>query len=333
MNGAPAVTRERNAGEAPARSASAIRRVTAYFVERFPPLAHGLLILSFYSSNQFLSHTLTRPDEPMRYDVRSLMGWLTLLCFFLHLRIFDDHKDFAEDCRNYPGRVLQRGEITLKELKQIGALAIAVEFILGIFAGPAAFVSVVVAFGYSLLMLKEFFARDWLKRHFLIYVSSHMLIMPLLAMIVFSFATGRYLWEADGWYWMYSFVGFFVAFNWEVSRKIRAPEEEMDGVESYTKLFGTYGAAYLVLLIRIIDTGLVTIVALHLGVSACFYVWLLVLFLVCMIGFFQYRFWTSPSTARRMATYAGLYIVAFDLALAVELGRTYGVTFARIIDV
>ena len=177
-------------------------------------------------------------------------------------------------------------------------------------------------------MVKEFFVKDWLKRHFLVYASTHMLIMPLFAIVVFSFATRRYAWEAPGWFWLYSFIGFFVAFNWEVSRKIRAPEEEIDGVDSYTKIFGTYGAAYLVLLIRVVDTGLVALVGYHLQVSLWFYIALLTLFGVCMIGFFQYRFWTTPKTARRMETYAGMYIVAFDLTLAIELGRTYGVRFS-----
>jgi len=307
-----------------------VERAAAYFAERFPLLAHGLLILSFYSSNQFLAHALVQPGKPIQYDAGSLMGYVTMLCFFLHLRIFDDHKDFVEDCRNFPDRVLQRGEITLKELKVIGGLAIGLELVLGALAGPASLTSVLIVFAYSLLMLKEFFIPNWLKRHFLIYVSTHMLIMPLLAVLVFSFATGRYSWDAPVWFWIYSLVGFFVAFNWEVSRKIRAPEDEVDGLDSYTKLFGTYGAAYLVLFIRIVDTGLVALVAIHLGLSAWFYVWLLVLFLVCMIGFVQYRFWTTPATARRLETYAGLYIVAFDLALAVELGHTYGFNFAGI---
>jgi 4-hydroxybenzoate polyprenyltransferase len=330
VNSTSAVTQERSADESPGRTASRLKRAAAYFAERFPLLAHGLLILSFYSSNQFLAHALVQPGESMRYDAGSLMGYVTMLCFFLHLRIFDDHKDFVEDSRNFPNRLLQRGEITLKELKLIGALAISMELVLGILAGPAPLASVLIVLAYSLLMLKEFFIRNWLKRHFLIYVSTHMLIMPLLAMLVFSFATGRYPWEAPRWFWIYSFVGFFVAFNWEVSRKIRAPEDEIEGLDSYTKLFGTYGAAYLVLLIRVVDTGLVTIVAIHLGLSAWFYAWLFVLFLVCTIGFFQYRFWTTSATARRLETYAGLYIMAFDLALAVELGHTYGIDFAGI---
>ena len=59
-----------------------------------------------------------------------------------------------------------------------------------------------------------------------------------------------------------------------------------------------------------------------------FYVVLIALFGVCMIGFLQYRFNVTPKTARRMETYAGMYVVAFDLLLVVELGRTYGIQFA-----
>ncbi len=301
---------------------------SAYLHERFPLLAYSILIASFYSSNQFLAHALTSHGEPMRYDISSLLGCVTLLCLFFHLRVFDDHKDYADDCRYFPDRVLQRGVVTLRELQILGGVVIAVELSLAALWSAASLVSVLLAFGFSLLMFKEFFVRRWLKQHFLIYASTHMLIMPLLALVVFSFATRQYPWQAPGWFWIYSFVGFFVAFNWEISRKIRAPEEEIAGVDSYTKIFGTHGAAYLVLLVRAIDTGLVALVGYHLRVSSWFYVALLMLFAVCLIGFFQYRHHPSPRTAKRMGTYAGMYIVAFDLVLAIELGRTYGVTVA-----
>jgi 4-hydroxybenzoate polyprenyltransferase len=274
---------------------------------------------------------LTKPaalGAPMRYDLSSLLGALAILGVFLHLRIFDDHKDYVEDCRYFPDRVLQRGVVTLTDLKLLLAVVLCGELLLAAWRGPGAVVSLLMVIAFSLLMLKEFFARDWLRRRFLLYASTHMLIVPLLAIIIFSFATGRYPWQAPAWYWLYSFVGFCVAFNWEVSRKIRAPEEEIEGVETYTKRFGTYGAAYLVLAIRVIDTALVTVVGWHLGLSAWFYGLLVLLFCVCLIGFFQFRFRTSPSTARGMQTYAGLYIVAFDLALAIELGRKFGITIS-----
>lgn len=304
------------------------KRLWAFLCERFPLPSQGLLIVSYYSSNQFLAHSLDRPGEAMRYTVWSLAGAVTLLCLFFHLRVLDEHKDYDDDCRHYPHRVLQRGLVTLRDLRILGWCAVLVGFVLSFLRGPGALVSYGVTIAFSLLMLKEFFVRDWLRRHFLVYATSHMLIMPLFALVVWSFATGKHLWEAPGWFWLYAFVGFFVAFNWEISRKIRAPEQEIEGVDSYTKIFGTYGAAWAVLAVRVIDTGMVALVGRHLGVSIWFYGVIVALFVLCMVGFLQYRFRTGAKTAKRMEVYAGMYIVAFDLTLAVELARMHGLGFA-----
>jgi 4-hydroxybenzoate polyprenyltransferase len=315
MSTAPVLTRE----------SPFARRLSAYLAERFPLASHGLLIAAYYSSNQFLARTLTEPGRPMHYDWTSLLGAVTLLCFFFHLRVFDEHKDYAEDLVHYPHRVLQSGVMTLRNLKMLGGLAIATEVVLSALRGRAAFVAWLAAFLFSVLMLKEFFVPGWLKRHFLVYAVSHLLVMPLLALMVFSFATGRWPWEAPFWFGVYAWVGFFVTFNWEVSRKMRAPEDEIEGVETYTRIFGTYGAAYLVLLIRVIDTAMVALVGWHLGLASWFYAALLALFLVCLVGFFQYRFHTNRKTAKRMEIYAGMYIIAFDLILAVAIAGKYGV--------
>lgn len=301
-------------------------RLRAYLAERFPLIQHGVLIVSYYSSNQFLAHTLTRPGEPMHYGWHSLAGAIAVFCVFFHLRVFDEHKDYLEDSRHYPDRVLQRGLITLRHLKILGAIAITIEGLLAWSRGPAAVVAWLLVLGFSLLMLKEFFVGKWLKERFLLYATSHMLIMPLLAMMIYAFATGRYPWQASNWYWLYAFVGFFVTFNWEVSRKIRAPEDEIEGVDTYSRIFGTYGAAWLVLGIRVVDTALVSLVGWHLGLSPWFYVVLVVLFIVCLNGFIQYRRHTNRQTAKRLEHYAGMYIIAFDLTLAVELLRLHGFT-------
>ena len=53
------------------------------------------------------------------------------------------------------------------------------------------------------------------------------------------------------------------------------------------------------------------------------------LFAVCLIGFFQFRFRTSARTAKRMETYAAMYIIAFDLILAVEIVRKVGIVLVQ----
>ncbi len=306
------------------RTAPFLRRFHLYLRERFPLLGHGILIVSYYSSNQFLARAITQPGTPMHFDWVSIAGVVALLCFFFHLRVFDEHKDFEDDSRYYPHRVLQRGVITLRELRIVGGIAIALELLISAFRGAAATTGWLIAFVFSLLMLREFFARDWLRRHFLVYAMSHMLLMPLLSLWVFSFATGRYPWEAPGLYWMYALVGLFVTLNWEVSRKIRAPEQEIEGVETYSTIFGTYGAAWLVLFIRIIDTALVAYVGYALGFGTFFYVAIALLYLACVVGFLQFRIMTTPRSAKMMEVYAGVYMIVFDILVAVELGRTRG---------
>lgn len=301
-----------------------VTRLRAYMRERFPLFGHVLLIVSYYSSNQFLAKVLTNPDEPMRYTARSLLGALTLLFFFFHLRVFDEHKDFEEDSRFHPQRVLQRGVITLADLRVLAGCCILAEVVLAAFAGRAALTGLALAFVFSLLMLREFFAKEWLKTHFLVYATSHMLLMPLLSLMVFSFATGRMPWQAPGIFWVYAFVGFFVTFNVEVSRKIRAPEDEIAGLDSYSKIFGTYGAAWLVLGLRVIDTTLVSIVGHAIGVSAWFYVAVITLLLVTLGTFVRFRTHTNARTAKALERNAGLYLIAFDLILALELVRMQG---------
>jgi len=247
---------------------------------------------------------------------------------FFHLRIFDEHKDYEQDCRHYPNRILSRGLITLNHLKILAVITIGIEMVLCYYRGMPALVAGIMALGFSVLMRKEFFVGKWLKKHFLVYATSHMLIMPFFALVIFSFTTLKYPWEAPGWFWVYSFVGFFVTFNWEVSRKIRAPEDEIEGVDSYTQVFGTYGASYIVIIIRIIDTMMVSLVGWYLGLSYWFYVVLIALFCVCLFSLYRFRFHTTAESAKRMEKVAGMYIIAFDLILVIEIIRTYSITFS-----
>lgn len=292
------------------------RRLAAYLRERFPLGAYALLIAAFYSSNHFLALALTEPGAPPGYDLRSLAGAGILFCFFFHLRVFDEHKDYRDDCRHHPERVLQRGLVTLDHLRRLGAAAIAAELLLAAWLGPAALAALSLAFLFSVLMLKEFFVARWLRPRLLLYATTHMLVMPLLAATVFSITTRRPPWEAPGWFWLWAVVSVFVGFNWEISRKIRAPEEEREGVDTYSRRFGPFRAALLVLLVRVADTALVALVGRHLGLSPWFYAVLGLLFGVCLVGYFGFRLRPSPRTARRLETYASLYVVAFDLTLA-----------------
>ena len=102
----------------------------------------------------------------------------------------------------------------------------------------------------------------------------------------------------------------------------RKPEKTMGRPQDPPAELSNMG--YLVLAIRVVDTAMVALVGWHLGLGPWFYVVLLALYAVCLTGFFQYRFHTTRKTAKRMEVYAGMYIIAFDLTLAVTLGNRFG---------
>jgi 4-hydroxybenzoate polyprenyltransferase len=299
-------------------------RLRAYLAERFSLPKHVCMVVVYFLANQFLAQVLGAPGQPLRVGWFTPLGMLFLLCIFFHLRVFDEHKDYDDDCRHYPDRILSRGLITLRHLKILGAIAIAVEACCAAVSGWSAIVAVGVTVFYSWVMLHEFFVRRWLRAHFIIYAIAHMSIMPLMTATIFSFTMRRPFWEAPWLFWAYAAADFFAFANWEISRKIRLPEDEISGVASYSKELGMYTAGYVVLGLRVLNTVLAWIVGVYLELGVFYYAGLVALFLVCLYGFLRFRFYTTRKTAANLEAYGGGYIILFYCILAVELYRISG---------
>lgn len=222
-----------------------ISRFLAWMHERFP-FPNALLFFSLYLSAVLLGQFIAHPGE-VYLGLRELLGFFPVWFFFLLLRVYDEHKDYELDVQNYPDRVLQSGLITLGHLKIAGALAIAVQLggslLLDGGFGPIT-ISWLVVFGYSLLMAKEFFCGEWLEKRLPLYAFSHMIIMPMaLIWMVQMGAVGVSLPLEIA---LLAGLSFLSGAAFEVTRKLRAPEEERENVDSYTKYFGPAGASALV---------------------------------------------------------------------------------------
>ena len=302
-------------------------RLRAYLDERFPLFRHVCMVIIYFLANQFLAQVLGNPEEPLRVGWFSLLGMVFLFCIFFHLRVFDEHKDYKDDIIHYPQRILSRGMITLTHLKVLGAIAIFLEIICAAVSGWSAIVAVGVAILFSWILLHEFFIPVWLRAHFIIYAIVHMLIMPLLTATIFSFTMQRPFWEAPWLFWAYAAADFFAFANWEISRKIRMPEDEIEGVSSYSAEFGMFTAGYVVLFLRILNTVLAWIVGIYLHLGVFYYAGLLFLFLGTCVGLLRFRLHPSRKTAAQLESYGGAYIILFYFVLAAELVRTHGVTF------
>lgn len=237
------------------------KRFLAWMNERFPP-AHAVLFLVLYLS-AVLFGAYWEGTGKLKLGLREWLGFVGAYSFFLMLRVFDEHKDYELDLANYPDRVLQRGLITLDHLKVVGGMAIAAQLVTSVFMDgglgtTTALWAVVII--WSALMAAEFFMGEWLQQRLLLYAISHMLVMPMALMWMAQMGAGG---DTSNWrVILLALLAFFSGFAFELARKTRSPEDERDGVDSYTKVFGTRRAP------------LVTIAALLVG--ACTLAWALV---------------------------------------------------------
>src|SRR5262249_2483608 len=163
-----------------------------------------------------------------------LVAFVTCLLFFLQLRIADEFKDFEDDSRFRPYRAVPRGLVKLRELAWVGVAAGLIQLAPALALKPALVWLLAIAWTYLALMTREFFVRDWLKSHAVVYMTSHMVIMP----IVDLYATACD-WMVAGfrtpppgliWFLIVSYLNGLVI---EIGRKVRVPADEEHGVETY----------------------------------------------------------------------------------------------------
>ena len=220
-------------------------RFAAWMHERFP-LMPTLLFVVLYLTVLLFGRWLTTQNTggPLQIDWRDIIGFSAVYGFFLMLRIFDEHKDYDLDRQNFPERVLSRGLITLRHLKVAGALAIAAQIGVSLwFDGGFGIVTLqwLAVFGWSLLMLREFFVAEWLRKRLVLYALSHMLIMPLAELWMARMGAGPH--DLPLTVLMISALSFTSGMSFEIARKLKAPEDERETVDSYTKILGVPGAA------------------------------------------------------------------------------------------
>lgn len=250
-----------------------------YQRERFPVFAHGPIIAAFSLSAVSYS-ALVRGQQHLPGWKPCLVAFVSSFLFFLQLRLADEFKDFEEDSRFRPYRAVPRGLVRLKELAGVWAGCIAIQLVLALWLAPRLIVWLVLTWTYLGLMSKEFFARRWLKARPITYMVTHMAIMPLV-----DFYTTACDWVPAGygrpphgllWFLLVSFFNGMVV---EIGRKIRSPQDEEQGVETYSFLWGRRKAV-MAWLAMLAGTGAFAYVA-TLGIGFARPILVLLIFLFC----------------------------------------------------
>jgi len=289
-------------------------RLSEYQAERFPLASYVPLIATFTFSSIAYSR-LSRGAPRFVPLERFVIGTLTALVFFFLLRVLDEHKDRDVDRRFRPELPVPRGLVTLGELRGVATVAMVVVLALNLWIAPRLLLAFLAFAVWAALMTREFFVRDWLRAHPAAYLISHMFIMPMID----AYTTGLdWLVErapAPHGLLFFLAVTFLNGTLIEIGRKIRPPQEEREGVDTYTQAWGLRAAPVVWLTVLAITLVTAWLAARATGAGALTALALIVLGLAAAFPAMQFLRTTSTAWAKRLETASGLWPLATYLLL------------------
>ena len=215
-------------------------RLWVYQAERFPLAKTVPLLAVFSAASITVSAVLAGRDLPGMGGYAIGFGLVFIL--FFQMRVCDEIKDIEDDRAYRPERPIPRGLVSLRQIVGLGSATIPVAVVLALIWGHGLIWLLLLVWGWLAAMTFEFGVPEWLKARPVLYLLSHMAIMPLIDLLL----TGVE-WTRSGAphpaLWLFLALSFANGCVLELGRKLWAPESERDGVETYSKLWGPKRAA------------------------------------------------------------------------------------------
>ena len=215
-------------------------RIGGWFNERFPVVMLVAGLPSFLAAHLIGQVSFQRAGTPeIKLGLPQVAGWLCAVGFLLCVRIFDEHKDYDDDVRLHPERLVSRGVVALSELRSINAVNVMVliAYCLWVDAGVGPVTATfAVAFLWLLLMKNEFFIGEWLRPRLVLYALSHAVVTPLVGWWMVTSGS-----HAIGWNRVlvpYLVASYASSLLFEFARKILPPELERPEVPTYSSVLG-----------------------------------------------------------------------------------------------
>jgi 4-hydroxybenzoate polyprenyltransferase len=211
-------------------------RLWIYQAERFPLIRTVPLLAVFSASSVTASANLAL--RPLPHWASYLTAFVLALVFFWQMRAADEMKDAETDRRYRPERPIPRGLVSLRLILRLGALAALPAIAAAWLLTPRLLVPLALVWLWLGLMTVEFFVPTRLRASPLMYLISHMAIMPLidLALTACEWLPAAGL-PAAG-IWTFLWMSFCNGSVLEFGRKIWAPAQERPGVDTYSSSWG-----------------------------------------------------------------------------------------------
>ena len=280
-------------------------RLWIYQAERFPLKKTVPLLAVFSAASLCVSATLA--DRPLPGFGAFVAAFLIALSLFFQMRVCDEWKDADDDRRYRPDRPIPRGLIGQSTVLLLGLATVPVCILAAWFWHPPVLWLLGLVWVWLFAMTLEFGVPRWLKARPIVYLISHMAIMPILDMTLtgIEWLPGG---GAAAGLWLFLALSFVNGCVLEIGRKLWAPDDEIDGVDTYSKLWGPeravqvwigcVGAAAALLIGLAIATGIGAVVAvltcLALGIAG--------------VSSLRYRSEPTSEAAARMDTVSGLWV-------------------------
>lgn len=222
------------------------KRLLIYFNEMFPvPAVIGTIFTGVAIELIYLRLFDIKPE----LSLHLVLPGIFLMCISLLVRVMDEFKDFQDDLTNFPHRPLPSGRVKPRDLKFLGWGCVFLAVFVSLFSTKLLLWSLVVLI-YAALMLKWFFIEPIMRKSLPLAFISHHPIVLLNFIYVLLFCGVLYP-QVDLSKWYYVLPICLIFTNWEVLRKIRAPEQET-GYTTYSKIFGPRVAISIALILQII---------------------------------------------------------------------------------
>jgi len=219
-----------------------VRKWSIFTWERFPPYTYIPFLFLYFKAHIIFS--LSRNN----YSLFSfLILYLATLIFFFKLRLYDEVKDFENDLKTYPDRPLSRGLLNHSSI-YFGVFAcIIFELIVFAVFGSVGLSAIIIPVIYSLIMFKEFFVRKWIRSHLTLYAITHTFVSSLFSLALLSTVQSTSIWNLSFNSYLFALLSWCLFNIFEFGRKTFISSEEKRNIDSYSKIYGRFGAALLVI--------------------------------------------------------------------------------------
>jgi len=288
-------------------SSPLVSRIWTYQAERFPLKKTVPLLAVFSAASILASATLSGRDVP---SIGAFVaGFIVAMVLFFQMRVCDEVKDYEDDLAFRPDRPIPRGLVSLKGVVRFGLLTVPIA-IFAVWAWDASVLWLLALVWLWLTsMTFEFGVPVFLKSHPLLYLFSHMAIMPLIDLLLTGIE-----WVPGGGaspnLWLFIALSFVNGCVLEIGRKLWAPENEIKGVETYSGLWGVRKASLIWALCLLLSLGLLSGIGLVTGTA-----WIVVPMgiVVAVVSLWRLRIYCDDPTPAAQAdidTMAGLWVFA-----------------------